>query len=191
MKWINFLFQIIKLIKTMYCLINLIRNLFKNKQFYKERIMSHECIFDYCGNDDEELKWDDTIPFTVPINGGKVIKVYDGDSITIAAKLPFNDSLLYRFSVRLNGIDTPEIKGKNDDEKEAAKNAKKALENLILHKIITLKNVDNEKYGRILADVYLGAIHINEWLIKERYAVRYDGGAKKSPESWLQYKNGV
>ena len=50
--------------------------------------------------------------------------------------------------------------------------AKKALENLILHKIITLKNVDNEKYGRILADVYLGDIHINEWLIKERYAVR-------------------
>jgi endonuclease YncB( thermonuclease family) len=55
-----------------------------------------------------------------------------------------------------------------------------------------LKNVDNEKYGRVLGDVYLDDLHINEWLIKERFAVRYDGGAKKSPESWLQYKqNGI
>ena len=172
----------------MSCLIKIIRNLFKSNRFYKERIMSNECIFDYSGN--EEIKWEDTIPFTVPIHGGKVIKVYDGDSITIAARLPFKDSLLFRFSVRLSGIDTPEMKGKNDDEKEAAKNAKKALENLILNKIITLKNIDSEKYGRILADVYLEEIHVNEWLIKERYAVRYDGGAKKTPDSWLQYKNG-
>ena len=151
-----------------------------------KRITSEDCVFNYCETD--EIKWEDTIPYTVPIKGGKVIKVYDGDSITIAAKLKVEDALLYRFSVRLNGIDTPEIRGKNEDEKEAAKNARDALSNMILNKNIVLKNVDNEKYGRILADVYLEDIHINEWLIKERYAVRYDGGAKKSPESWLKYK---
>ena len=152
--------------------------------------MSEECVFDYCDKNDEnnDITWGDTIPFTVPIKGGKVIKVYDGDSITIAAKLPFENSLLYRFSVRLNGIDTPEIKGKNEDEKEAAKNARDALSKLILNKYIVLKNVDNEKYGRILADVYLGELHINDWLVRERYAVRYDGGTKRGPTSWLNYK---
>jgi len=134
------------------------------------------------------IKWEDTTPFTMPITGGHVIKVYDGDSITIAAYLPIEKSPLFRFSVRLNGIDTPEIKGKNEDEKAAAKEARDALSNLILHKEVILKNVGTEKYGRILADVYLGDLCINDWLIKENYAVKYDGGTKISPTSWLKYR---
>ena len=148
---------------------------------------SETYVFAFPENDNN-ITWEETLQFSIPIKSGRVIKVYDGDSITIAAKLPFDNSTLYRFSVRLNGIDTPEIKGKNADEKEAAKQARDALSNLILNKNIILKNVDNEKYGRVLADVYLDELHINEWLIKERYAVRYDGGAKKSPESWLKYR---
>ena len=109
--------------------------------------------------------------------------------MTIASKLPFDNSPLYRLSVRLNGIDTPEIKGKTDDEKIAAKQVKDALSKLILHKYVTLKNIQTEKYGRILADVYIGELHINMWLITEKYAVNYDGGTKKTPESWLKYIN--
>jgi len=133
-------------------------------------------------------KWDDTVPFVVPVSGGEVIKVYDGDTITIAAKLPFAKSPLYRFSVRLNGIDTPEIKGKSEDEISVAKEARDALSALILHKNIVLKNVATEKYGRILADVYLDDFHINKWLIEQRFAVKYDGGTKKPPDSWIQYR---
>ena len=138
--------------------------------------------------DGDDITWQDTVEFTFPINGGRVIKVYDGDTITIAAKLPFDNSPLYRLSVRLNGIDTPEIKGKTDDEKTAAKQVKDALSNLILNKRVSLKNVQTEKYGRILADVYIGELHINQWLITEKYAVKYDGGTQKSPESWLKYR---
>ena len=137
--------------------------------------------------DGTDIKWDDTVEFTFPIQGGRVIKVYDGDTITIASKLPFEESPLYRLSVRLNGIDTPELKGKTEDEKTAAKQVRDVLSNMILNKYITLANVQTEKYGRILADVYIGELHINEWLVSERYAVKYDGGAKKVPESWLQY----
>ena len=137
--------------------------------------------------DGDDITWQDTVEFTFPIQGGRVIKVYDGDTITIAAKLPFDNSPLYRLSVRLNGIDTPEIKGKTDDEKTAAKQVKDALSNLILNKYVTLKNIQSEKYGRILADVYIDYIHLNEWLIKEKYAVKYDGGTKKTPVSWLKY----
>lgn len=139
-------------------------------------------------DDSENIKWEDTIPFTFPINGGQVIKVYDGDTITIASKLPYDISPMYRLSVRLNGIDTPEIKGKTDDEKVAARNARDNLSNLILNKYVRLENVQSEKYGRILADVFIGDLNINEWMVNERYAVKYDGGKKIKPESWINYK---
>ena len=53
--------------------------------------------------------WDDTIPFVPPVTEGICIKAYDGDTITIAAKLPYPESPLYRFQVRLNGIDCPDV----------------------------------------------------------------------------------
>lgn len=134
------------------------------------------------------IEWKDTTNFTPPIKGGNVIKVYDGDTITIASKLPYDSSPLYRFSVRLNGIDAPEIKGKTDDEKTAAKASQKALEDLILHKNVTLENIGTEKYGRILADVFYNEINLNQWMLKNHYAVEYDGGTKKIPESWLDYQ---
>jgi hypothetical protein len=135
----------------------------------------------------ENTEWKDTTLFLPPITEGRVIKVYDGDTITIAAKLPYDDSPLYRFSVRLSGIDAPEIRGKDEDEKLAAQNAKHALENLILHKMVTLKNKTTEKYGRILADIYCEDLHVNDWLLKNHYAIPYDGGTKKTPKSWLTF----
>jgi endonuclease YncB( thermonuclease family) len=125
-----------------------------------------------------------TTKFTVPITFGKVVKVYDGDTITIASKLPNLDQPIYRFSVRLNGIDSPEIRGLTFAEKELAIIARNALHALIFGKIVTLRNVSTEKYGRILADVYLGDLHVNEWMIKEGYAIPYDGGTKTRPDEW-------
>ena len=138
-------------------------------------------------NIQQNIMWEDTVPFKVPITEGYVIKVYDGDTITIASKLPFDKSPLYRFSVRLNGINSPEIKGKSEEECKMAKKAQLTLSELILYTKVTLKNVDTEKYGRILADVYLEDIHVNNWMIENRLAVKYDGGTKKVPVSWLKY----
>jgi endonuclease YncB( thermonuclease family) len=59
---------------------------------------------------------------------------------------------------------------------------------IILDKYVILDNIASEKYGRILADVYIGDIHLNNLLLKERYAVKYDGGTKIKPSSWLKYK---
>lgn len=144
-------------------------------------------MFSCCTEPD--IKIEDTVEFTFPIKSGKVIKCYDADTITIASKLPYDASPLYRLSVRLNGIDAPEIKGKCAEEKEVAKEARDFLSNLVLNKVIRLENVESEKYGRILADVYIGDVHLNELLLKERYAVKYDGGTKLKPVSWLRYKN--
>ena len=133
------------------------------------------------------LLWNDTQEFIPPINSGYVIKVYDGDSITIATQFPFNPDVWYRFSIRLNGIDTPELRGSNDEEKQMAIKARDRLSELILHKEVRLKNISYEKYGRILADIYFNSEYINETLLKERYAVPYLGKTKTLPSSWLNY----
>jgi endonuclease YncB( thermonuclease family) len=130
------------------------------------------------------IEYKDTTVFTFPIKYGKVVKIYDGDTITIAAKLPNTDGPIYRFSVRLNGIDTPEVKGKSVAERDLAKHAKSALNELLYGKIVELRNVANEKYGRILADVYIGDVHVNQWMITENFAVSYDGGKKQRPDNW-------
>ena len=93
--------------------------------------------------------------------------------------MPYENSPLFRFNVRLNGIDTPEIKSKNENEKLLAKKARDSLSQLIMNKNVTLQNVKNEKYGRILADVYLDDLHINKWMIDQQFAVEYDGKTKK------------
>jgi endonuclease YncB( thermonuclease family) len=136
---------------------------------------------------DKEIDWKDTIEFVPPVEKGIVIKVYDGDTITIASKLPYLSSPLYRFSVRLNGIDCPEIKSKDENEKQCAQIAKKEMSDLILNKIVILKNVQTEKYGRILADVYIGDLHLNNHMIEKRLAISYDGGTKINPSNWMNY----
>uniref|UniRef100_A0A6C0HRM7 TNase-like domain-containing protein n=1 Tax=viral metagenome TaxID=1070528 RepID=A0A6C0HRM7_9ZZZZ len=133
------------------------------------------------------ISWEDTIPFVAPITGGRVIKVYDGDTITVASKLPYDSSPVYRFSVRLNGIDTPEIKSKNEEAKTLAKKARDELTKLIINKEVTLENVQTEKYGRVLADVHCEGVHLNEWMVEKRFAVKYDGGTKVIPLSWMDY----
>ena len=127
--------------------------------------------------------------FIPPITSGRVIKCYDGDTITIASYLPYKKSKLYKFSVRINGIDCPEIRGKTENEKKCALLSKIAVENKILNKIVTLENVGTEKYGRILADVIIDNISIGPWLIEQNLAVNYDGKTKHTPDDWLSYHN--
>ena len=132
--------------------------------------------------------WNNTQPFVPKVKYGKVIKVYDGDTITVASKIPnLKNSQIYKFSVRLNGIDTPEIKGSNEDEKSIALKARDALSEKIMDKDVYLKNVKTEKYGRLLCDVYLGNQHLNQWMLDQRFAVKYDGGTKISPKLWSEY----
>ena len=129
------------------------------------------------------VEYTDTIEFVAPITTAKVIKVYDGDTITVASRIA-KGLPLYRFHVRLNGIDTPEIKAKTMKEKELAVEARDALANLIMHKMVELRNNKTEKYGRILSDVYIGDIHVNKWMLDHKLAIPYDGGTKTRPENW-------
>ena len=132
----------------------------------------------------QDVNYKNTIPFVPPITEGKVIKVYDGDTFTIASKLPYDLSPIYRFSVRLNGIDAPEMKCKTNVEKLHAVKSRDALSSMILNKKVKLTNIKTEKYGRILADVYLDGTHINQWMLDNKHAVQYNGGTKNKPPEW-------
>jgi len=134
----------------------------------------------------DNVGWDETVSYVPPVSGGRVIKVYDGDSITIATYV-HGLPTLYRFSVRLNGIDCPEMRTRNETEKKAAVIAKELLSDKILGRYVELRNVSLEKYGRILADVMIDNESMSEMLITNHLAVRYDGGKKLPPDDWMDY----
>ena len=134
----------------------------------------------------ESPNWRNTKPFVPPLKEGIVIKVYDGDTITIAAKLPFAESPMYRWSVRLLGIDTPEMKSKDERLKQIAIKARDTLSEKIMGKMIHLENVGTEKFGRVLANVIFEGKNLNNWLLEEKLAYEYKGATKLTEEEQLQ-----
>lgn len=96
-------------------------------------------------------------------------RVIDGDTIEIIIRLGFN--ITVEQTIRLYGINAPEIKGKT---KEKGIIAKTWLINTIsLKQIIVETFKDTEKYGRYLGIVYINNTNINQEMIKQGYAVEY------------------
>lgn len=151
------------------------------------RVPEESAILPKLDEDVARATWASAPPYVPMITTCKVIKVYDGDTITIAAKI-HETSPVYRFSVRLRGIDTPEIRTKSETEKLLAIKARDFLAFRIMDKAVVLKNVSIEKYGRLLADVYHDGYHMNELMLTSGHAVKYDGGTKKIPSNWLDEK---
>ena len=50
---------------------------------------------------------------------------------------------------------------------------------MILNKIVFLELEEEDKYGRLLANIYIDGLDLNEYLIEKNYAYRYEGGTKK------------
>ena len=131
------------------------------------------------------IKWNDTIKFVPPIKEGFVIKVYDGDTITIATKI-CNLPNLYRFSVRILDIDCPEINSKDDFEKKLAIKGRDYVNNLILNQNVKLNVKGLDNYGRILAKIVFNNLNIGQELINQKLAIPYQGGKKKNFD-WKKY----
>ncbi len=112
------------------------------------------------------------------IQGAKYIRNYDGDTITV--DIPGYPPIIGDdISIRVNGIDTPEIRGKCDKEKALAKKAKEQVKYLLVNaQNIELRNIQRGKYFRIVADVWVDGTPISQMLIHEKLAVPYDGGKK-------------
>lgn len=107
------------------------------------------------------------------------VKNYDGDTVTF--NIPNIHPLFgEKISVRVYGIDTPEIRTKNVCEKKKALLAKKLVERLLKDaKDIKLNNLKRGKYFRIVADIVADGKNVKDELIKNKLAVPYYGKTKR------------
>jgi len=114
-----------------------------------------------------------------------VTRVVDGDTIDVILDLGF--SVLHKCRVRLYGIDTPESRTRDKDEKVRGKLAAKYLEDSIKNGteiILRSKLKDSKgKYGRVLGEIIVDNININQSMIEKYLAVQYTGQSKKDVEA--------
>jgi endonuclease YncB( thermonuclease family) len=115
-------------------------------------------------------------PFDVAVFHG----CYDGDTCTVS--LPASVPALFgdHITIRLAGIDTPEIKGICEEEKALARQAQALTQKLMVQATrIELLEPQRDKYFRILARVMADGQEVAHELVKAGLAVKYDGGKKK------------
>ena len=113
----------------------------------------------------------------------EVTSIYDADTFRVNIK-HWPAIIGERISVRVQGVDAPEIRGKCESEKTAARAAKQfTVEKLRSAKKIELRNIQRGKYFRILADVYVDGENLTSALINAKHARAYDGGRR---EGWCE-----
>ncbi len=106
--------------------------------------------------------------WTVPERGFQtayVLEVHDGDTLTAGLLVPV--------TIRLNGINAPELKAVGG----AA--SRDALIGQVKGKLVTLDLDGREKYGRTLGRVWLGQTDVCAWMIDNKHAVAWDGKGPK------------
>ncbi len=111
----------------------------------------------------------------------KVISVYDGDTFTIEQK----DIADKNYRVRIRGIDTAEYGWRAEciEETSLSIKAKEFTSTSILNKEVTLKNIGTDKYGRLLADVYVDTnINVASELLKKGLAQPYNPPQQNKPK---------
>jgi len=110
----------------------------------------------------------------------KVISVYDGD--TFRVNIDSLPSIVGRnIRIRVNGIDTPEIRGKCVYEKNLALKARDFVRNKLANaKEIKLTNLQRGKYFRVVANVLVDGVSLEQELLDNELAYEYSGGKKLS-----------
>lgn len=90
----------------------------------------------------------------------RLLRVIDGD--TFACDIDEHSAIAGKnISIRLRGINTPELRSRNPEERKSAILEKQRLSELLNNaRVIELRNIDRDKYFRIDADVYIDGIDI-------------------------------
>ena len=108
----------------------------------------------------------------------KITKVVDGDTVDALINLGFN--VIIRQRVRLYGINTPESRTTDLEEKARGLAAKERLEELLQEtdNRVILKSYGVGKFGRCLGELLSNGRSINQLLVEEGHAVAYYGGKR-------------
>ena len=110
----------------------------------------------------------------------KVISVYDGDTFRVDINsLPA--IVGKNIASRLNGVDTHEIQGKCQYEKDLALKARDFVrDKLVNAKEIKLTKLQRGKYFRVVANVMVDGVSLENELLENKLAYKYTGGKKSS-----------
>jgi len=120
----------------------------------------------------------------------EVLKVVDGDTIDVLIDLGFD--LTKKERIRLAGIDTPESRTRNLEEKKMGLEAKEYLQNKLDNcKNLRVKTEKDGKYGRMLGWLHGNDEDINRIMVTEGYAWEYDGGTKEKSLEALRASRGA
>ena len=112
-----------------------------------------------------------------------VTRVVDGDTVDVDIDLGFG--MTYKKQrVRMMGIDTPESRTRDLEEKFYGKQSKYFLEDLLKDQKIQLVSHDKGKFGRILGELFIegNELSINQQMIDNYHAVPYFGQSKEDTE---------
>jgi micrococcal nuclease len=122
----------------------------------------------------------------------QVDRVVDGDTVDLNIDLGF--SLTKKERVRLAGIDTPESRTTDLDEKKLGLEAKDFLQRRLndgYSSGLKVKTEKDGKYGRMLGWIFIGDTNLNKEMIERGYAWKYDGGKKEKDLNELRLKRGL
>ena len=112
-----------------------------------------------------------------------VTRIVDGDTVDVDIDLGFG--MIYKKQrVRMMGIDTPESRTRDLEEKFYGKASKAHLTKILDGQEVQLVSHDKGKFGRILGEVFVGnsKFSVNQQMIKEYHAVPYFGQSKDETE---------
>ena len=117
----------------------------------------------------------------------KIVRVVDGDTVDVDIDLGFG-AWLHKERVRLYGIDTPESRTRDLEEKKYGLIAKQKIKDFMpvdsMQTLVTVKDKAG-KFGRILGKFLIydkktdSEMTINDWMIREHHAVAYHGQSKE------------
>ena len=112
----------------------------------------------------------------------EVDRVVDGDTVDVVIDCGF--SILHKARVRMYGIDTPESRTRDKDEKARGLMSKDFLSNMLKKGDVIIKTKKDKKgkFGRILGELHVGDTNINQSLIDNFLAVEYYGQSKEEIE---------
>ena len=112
----------------------------------------------------------------------KVKRVVDGDTVDVVIDLGFDIHFATR--VRLYGMDTPESRTRNNDEKVRGLMSKDFLKEWMEKDdvIIRTRKDKKGKFGRVLGEMLVLGENVNKLMVKECYAVEYYGQSKDDIE---------
>lgn len=124
---------------------------------------------------------------------GKVIKIYDTDTLTIGTMI---SDVFVKLNIRLCGIDAPELKSKSNNglESKLCRLGRNWLKQEYLNKLVIVECKEMDKYGRLLGIVYDRLDRekcINDLLITNKFVRCYGGNLHKNEWTIDELEEGI